>query len=604
MVKEEKISKVDEVVKELNKKYGNGTIMSGVDFNEHLEVVDSGSLTLNIATNINGIPLGKVIEIMGPESCLSGDTFIKYRTLTKDGKYQNSKGNDLKTFYEKFNNLKITRKGKKHSKNTFESYYTVPCINEQNRITHIKVKNVLYNGKKEVYKIILSNGFEIKSTLTHKFYNGSNFIELSNLTIGDRIHIHNNTTYKVDEYMYKYYKEIYVKYHPKWKSRIVNNCLYYRSPVSRAVYEASLNNLSYLEYIKVLNSGNKDVINNLIYIPNNYHIHHIDENQLNNDLNNLMLITPSEHGKLHATERHNNLRFITVPEEIIDIQYIGEEDVYDIQCEDPYHNYIANNFVVHNCGKSTLCLHIIAEFQKVDKVCALVDQEQSFDKHYAKSLGVNTEKLLISQPDCQEDAYNIIISLIEKGVSLIVFDSHTASLPRKVIDGEVGDATIGLQARNNSTALGKLKGILNKNSATLISISQLRTNIGGYGDPNVSTGGNAYKFYSDMRFKVSKQLDKANNNNKTTVEVIKNKCGAPFGKAEFLIQWGEGIDRLQEIIDLSVEYKFINKAGAGWYTLETGNKIQGDVNLKQFLSDNIEYKDELEKRVLEKINSK
>lgn len=257
-----------------------------------------------------------------------------------------------------------------------------------------------------------------------------------------------------------------------------------------------------------------------------------------------------------------------------------------------------------SAGKSTVSLHIISNFQKAGKLCALIDQEQAYDKQYATSLGVDSSKLLIAQPDCQEDAYNIIIDLIKAGVNLVVFDSHTSSMPRKVIDGEVGDATIGLQARINSTALGKVKPLLMPNKCTLLAISQLRTNIGGYGDPNVSTGGMAYKFYSDMRFKVSKQLDKANENNKTTVEVIKNKCGSPFGKAEFLIQWGEGIDRLQEIIDLAVEYKFINKGGAGWYTIETSDKIQGDINLKNFLNDNPEFKDELEKKVLDKIYNK
>lgn len=253
-------------------------------------------------------------------------------------------------------------------------------------------------------------------------------------------------------------------------------------------------------------------------------------------------------------------------------------------------------------GKSTMALHFISEFQKAGKKCVLLDGEQSFDRKYASSIGVDADTLIFVEPECMEDGYNIVQKLVESGeIGLVVIDSHTSLMPRKVVDGEVGDATIALQARINSVFLGKIHSLLRRKECTIVAISQLRTNIGGYGDPNVATGGLGYKFYSDMRFKVSKTVDKNNSQNKTVVEVIKNKCGVPFGKAEFMIEWGTGCDRMQEIIDLSVEHGFLSLGGAGWYTLAENVKLQGDNNLKGYLRDNPGYAKELEDKVLAKI---
>ncbi len=260
---------------------------------------------------------------------------------------------------------------------------------------------------------------------------------------------------------------------------------------------------------------------------------------------------------------------------------------------------------MESSGKSTSTLHDIAEFQKAypEDEMILCDYEQSFDRKYASELGINMSRLTILQPECLEDGYNLLEELIKTGkVRLAVIDSHTAGMPKKVVDGEVGDASIGLQARINSQGLGKLKPLLKENRCTVIGISQIRQNIGGYGDPNQSTGGLSWKFYSDMRMKFTKSVDKEGESNKTTVEVIKNKCNVPYGKAEFRINWGKGIDRMQEIVDIAVELKFLTKGGAGWYTIgET--KLQGDEKLKQFLADNPEYTEQLTKQVLDKIKN-
>lgn len=248
-------------------------------------------------------------------------------------------------------------------------------------------------------------------------------------------------------------------------------------------------------------------------------------------------------------------------------------------------------------GKSTVTLHIIAEFQKKGKKCALIDSEQTFDKKYATALGIAVDELIIVQPETGEDGYNIIAEIIKtKEVGLIVLDSQTALVPKKVVDGEVGDAKMALQARMNSEALLKIHPLLKPNNCTMIVISQLRINIGGYGDPNVPTGGLAYKFYSDMRLKIAKTVSKETESNRTTVVVIKNKCGAPYGEGEFSINWGTGIDTVQEIVDLAIEKKLVTVAGS-WYSWDGKPAIQGMEKVKQVLKDNPEELEALKKQI-------
>lgn len=244
-------------------------------------------------------------------------------------------------------------------------------------------------------------------------------------------------------------------------------------------------------------------------------------------------------------------------------------------------------------GKSTIALHQMAEYQRAfpNRRVALMDFENSFDMNYAKALGVDIDKLIIYQPDNQEIGYDIILDLIKEDiVSCIVIDSQTAAAPKAIIDGEMGDATIGLQARNNSKFCLKVKGLLNIHNVTLFIISQIRDNIGSYGgDSTTTTGGKAIKFYSDVRWKIWKTNDKINELNKTTVDVIKNKLGIPFGSAKINILWGVGFDKLGEIIDYAEEFGFIKKGGAGWYSIGDV-KLQGMEKVKNYFD---EFPDEL-----------
>lgn len=254
-------------------------------------------------------------------------------------------------------------------------------------------------------------------------------------------------------------------------------------------------------------------------------------------------------------------------------------------------------FGPESSGKSTLALHMIAEFQRVGKRAVLCDAEQSFDRKYATALGVNMDDLIIVQPECMEDGYNSIEEIVRSGeVGLVVIDSHTALIPKKLVDGEVGDAVMAIQARINSQAIGKLKPLLKKNNCTILAISQTRTNIGGYGDPNISTGGMAYKFYSDMRIRVSKAIEKDAGNNRTTVLILKNKCAIPYGKAIFDIEWGKGISRVGEIIELGVAKGLIVQKGS-WFCIGE-EKWQGQEKLRDHILADTELYNELKTKVL------
>lgn len=261
-------------------------------------------------------------------------------------------------------------------------------------------------------------------------------------------------------------------------------------------------------------------------------------------------------------------------------------------------------FGPESSGKSTITLHQIVEYQKAfpERRVAIFDYEHSFDLKYATSIGIDIDKLLIYQPNDQESGYDMILGLIEKDlVSCIVIDSQTAAAPKTVIDGDMGDATIAVQARNNSKFCLKVKGLLSIHNTSLFIVSQTRDSIGSMSsDPTITTGGKAIKFYADVRWKVWKQNDKVNELNKTTIDVIKSKVGKPFGQAKLNILWGEGFDTIGEIIEYCVEFNIIKRSGS-WFSYGDIQLAQGTEKVKILLKDNIELLEELTKKVMNKL---
>jgi len=261
-------------------------------------------------------------------------------------------------------------------------------------------------------------------------------------------------------------------------------------------------------------------------------------------------------------------------------------------------------------GKTTLTLHAIAQAQKAGGVCAFIDAEHALDVIYAKNLGVDTDNLLVSQPDYGEQALEILETLVRSGAcDLIVIDSVAALTPKVEIDGDMDDMQVGVQARLMSKALRKVTGLLNKMNTTVIFINQIRMKIGmtGYGSPETTTGGNALKFYSSVRLDIRRiaTLKQAEQSigNRTKVKVVKNKVAPPFKQVEFDIMFGEGISKLGELIDYGVKLDIIDKAGA-WFSYNDSKIGQGKENSKLFLKDNPEIAQEIEQKILEAMGVK
>jgi recombination protein RecA len=259
-------------------------------------------------------------------------------------------------------------------------------------------------------------------------------------------------------------------------------------------------------------------------------------------------------------------------------------------------------------GKTTLAMHCIAEAQKKGGIAAFIDAEHAFDKLYAEKLGIDTENLLISQPDNGEQALEITEHLIRSGaIDIIVIDSVAALVPRGELEGEMGDSKMGLQARLMSQALRKLTGTISKTKCSCIFINQLREKIGVmFGNPETTTGGNALKFYSSVRLDIRRigQIKESADNilgNRTRVKVVKNKVAPPFKVVEFDIMYGLGISKVGEIIDLGVELNVIQKSGS-WFSYMDNKLGQGRDSVKALLLDNPELLEELELKIKGKLD--
>jgi len=253
-------------------------------------------------------------------------------------------------------------------------------------------------------------------------------------------------------------------------------------------------------------------------------------------------------------------------------------------------------------GKTTLALQVIAEAQKAGGMAAFVDAEHALDAQYAQKLGVDLENLLVSQPDNGEQALEIVEVLIRSNsVDVVVVDSVAALVPKAEIEGEMGEAQMGLQARLMSQALRKLTGVVSKSNTTLIFINQLREKIGVmFGNPETTTGGRALKFYASVRIDIRRIASIKDGDQmiggRTRVKVVKNKVAPPFREAEFDIMYGEGISREGDLLDLAVEKRIVEKSGA-WFAYAGERLGQGRENAKQFLKENVEVRRAIDERV-------
>ena len=259
-------------------------------------------------------------------------------------------------------------------------------------------------------------------------------------------------------------------------------------------------------------------------------------------------------------------------------------------------------FGPESSGKTTVALHIIAEVQKAGGEAAFIDAEHALDPVYAKALGVNINELLVSQPDCGEDALEITEALVRSGaIDVVVVDSVAALVPRQEIDGEMGASMVGVQARLMSQAMRKLSSVISKSNAVVIFINQLREKVGVmYGNPETTPGGRALKFYSSVRIDIRKTEQLKNGadvyGNRVKCKIVKNKVAPPFKVAEFDILYGKGISKSSELIDMGITLGIIKKSGS-WFSYEGERLAQGKDNTRKIFESNVELMDELEAKV-------
>jgi recombination protein RecA len=592
------LSKFQQALDKLNKAYGEGSVLTlNSKNNNSYDIISSGSIGFNhITLGVGGFVKGKLYELMGWEGCLAEDTYIKFINVKPDGVVQDCKGSSIKNLYKRFHN---------RNEKTKDSTFNVTSINEENRVFRNQIADVVKTGLKECFKITTCTGFSIQATKDHKFFTGNSYIPLSELKVGSTVFIHTNTPFKKNsESLRKKYTETTIKWYYKGKARNINGSYYFREKVHRLIYEAHMNGITFDEYVDLLNTWTH-LPNEWNTIPEGYHIHHIDENTQNNSIDNLQMISSSQHSVLHSIERHNNLRFMVEEDTVISIESVGIKETYDIKCFFPYNNFIANGIVVHNSGKSTVCGHTVAECQAKGGKVLYIDGEHAVDKIYFEALGVNTDELLIAQPNCGEEGFQIAMDLINTGeLDLVIIDSDSSLIPKKVLDGDVGDSSIGRKALLNSNAYPKLKTALSNHNVCVIVISQYREKIGVmFGNPTTTQGGHALKFYTDCRIEVSKSAAKDGDvqyGNITRVKSVKNKMSPPYRTATFEIVYGQGIDKFAEMMDLGTEYGILKK----WGNQITYKEVKYPYDeFRTLLDDNPEFKEDIENSIIDKIKN-
>lgn len=573
-------------VKDIEKEHGKGAVYEGVNSTrQKVDSVPTGIYQLDMdVMGVGGFPKGRISEVYGTE-CLDAESFIQYEVRV-DGKRVNAKGGSIARLYERFHGVirEGDRRGKVRCNQVKNGEFYAPSVNEEGRIFLNRITDVVASGKKNCYRLTTDSGRQIIASEEHKFSTPhAGFIELKNLEVGCTVFVHNNTRFQVENHKNSSASRdfVYVNHHPIAGSKtiraVVNKSTgerreyeYKRLRLARAVIEADMNGLELTDYIERLNMGYLD---GLRFLPREFHVHHKDENVKNNSLDNLSVVDSSSHGVLHATERHNNLRFMQVEETIIHIEWMGIRETYDLCMAAPYNNFVADGFVVHNSGgKTTLALTAIARAQEAGGYTAFIDVEHALDSSWAKTIGVDFDRMLVSQPDYGEQALGIAQRLLEsQAFSIIVVDSVAALSPKAEIDGEIGDSVMGQHARMMSQTCRMLTPLVNRVNCALVFINQIREKIGVmFGSPETTPGGRALKFYSSLRLDVRRigQVKKGDQvvGNKVKIKAAKNKLSRPFAEAEIDLLFNKGFDQWGSIVDGAVERGLITKSGA-WYSV-------------------------------------
>lgn len=564
---------------EINKKEGSGTIYTIDSEYANLKINrwSTGIEDLDVIIG-GGMPEGRVIEIYGPEGCIDGDTTIRCTYGKKNTSMP------IKELYRRFHKIP-TGDNRKDRCLEYEGDFQIRSIDDSNgRVLSQKIADVVDSGTKECYEVITESGKKITCTMDHKFLNRpKQYLPLSELVVGDTVYVHNCTRVHSGEGRPKY-KDVMVKYHPlAYKKRVTANgykgkkrayeYTWYQRAVHVVMYEAYINDYTYEEFIDVLNNESKEFIDQLWFVDlSKYDVHHIDFDSFNNSIENLQLLEKKEHNRLHAMAKIKNLSYVVTKDRISSVTHVGKRHTYDIKCYAPNNNYIANDFVVHNSGKTTLLYHLMS----MHSICLDIPIEGTFDAERAKVFGNKPKQMLVYRAKYGEDAMNKTIRFGKAGIPLIGIDSVPSLIPKddaeKVLKSAARDSIeeqrIGGTARLLTKYLPVIEEIIEVTGTTLIFTNQVRDKMQAmmFGEKTDTPGGRKLKHACSLRIAVARrawiEIPNKNPSNSARTEKVgfimkckvqKSKVCNPLGECEIPCFFDRGFVSFDEVKEIRAE---------------------------------------------------
>jgi RecA/RadA recombinase len=559
--------------------------------------ISTGSILLDFLLG-GGWPRGCTVKIWGPEGCTSANTWIDYETRTPGGKRQSHKGGTIEQLYRRFHKLPLPcGKGQYHRKQTAESDFYVPSIDDKDCVVMNRVMNVIDSGVKQTWTVVTVSGNHITATDNHEFYMGDGeYRRLDHLQVGDTLFSHEKHRLSTKR-VQKVRPTVCVKYHSSGKLKIVQGFTYYQIYKHHLVYEAMRNGLTYEEYVEVLNTKTLDYIDSLWIVPKGHDIHHKDGDIHNNALGNLEMIDHRSHAQMHWSQKPHNLMRRVVEDRILSITPAGEMQVYDIVCAEPYRNFIANGIAVHNCGKSNLAMLAASIVVKAGGYVLWMQAEEGDPWQMAQTYGItlNDPHFIVyyCQGSGEQAIYGLKAFLMDGRIpahllDLVVLDSAAGLEPKDLIDydtkknaagkvkGPEGSVNPGRVAAMYAGMFRFMHSTKALGTAAFILISQARVDVGGYGTPEISVGGratdHAARLVIKMKRKTGEGMVKVNaageqvgHTNELTFTKDGYRHRLQGRKASFAVYYGKGIDNPTSYFDLMLLSGGIIKATSSRY---------------------------------------
>lgn len=533
--------------------------------------ISTRSLALDRALGGRGVPGGRMVELYGPWGCLDGDTFIQYEVRTADGRRINHKGGTIRRLWERFHGEPASGdgRGKYLRPQSIGARFYATSINEDDRFLKNEILNVVRSGTKECFELVTVGGAEIVASADHRFFTGSAYVKLQDLEPGAEILMHTNTRTKRERDLPRSPKRrayLTVKshpvadYHPVTEPTTGKVYDYYRLARSRAVVEAWINGLSLEQYVARLNTGELD---GLEFLDRDRHVHHRDEDCLNDDRENLVVVDGREHNRRHALESPNNLRFMATEDVVASIRPVGQRETFDLQMAPPFHNFVANKFVTHNSSKSTIADCCGVQTQEDGGLVGLFDTEKGRDEDYMLALGYDMKRLIRFEGDDVMTIEGIGRKLEEYADKfrevlgpgrpiLFIWDTLAGTPSMAEWAANIGDQHRAVAAKAVKALMRKLTVTLARTQSTLIVVNQVYNAMSTYGTKRVPYGGDGVAYHASQRVDflevgrlmprgVSKE-DKADPEGIiVNARVIKNKVAPPNRQARYAVKYGEGI---------------------------------------------------------------